>query len=60
MKAKVTKSDPMFFENTALIFKEFLARTETDYNENLKKTDIDLTEHILDLNSRDLVETKDW
>ena len=50
----------MFFENTALMFKEFLARTETDYNENLKKTDIDLTEHILDLNSRDLVETEDW
>ena len=60
MKTKVTKSDPMFFENIALMFKEFSARTETDYNENLKQTDIDLSDHILDLNSRDLVETKDW
>ncbi len=50
----------MFFENIALMFKEFSARTETDYNENLKQTDIDLSDHILDLNSRDLVETKDW
>jgi len=60
MKAKVTKSDPMFFETQALMFKEFLARTETNYNENLKKTDIDLFDHISDLNSRDLVQTKDW
>ena len=42
------------------MFKEFLARTETNYNENLKKNDIDLSEHILDLNSADLIETKDW
>jgi hypothetical protein len=60
MKAKLTKSDPMFFENQALMFKEFLARTDTNYNENLKKPDIDLSDHILDLNSRNLVETKDW
>ena len=39
------------------MFKEFLARTETNYNENLKKNDIDLSEHILDLNCDDLVET---
>lgn len=60
MKAKVTKSDPIFFENQALMFKEFLARTETNYKENLKIKDIDLSDHILDLNSFDLVETADW
>ena len=55
MKAKLTKSDPMFFENQALMFKEFLARTDTNYNENLKKSDIDLSDHILELDSRNLV-----